>query len=38
MVGRSVVPVTPDNGQSSWIATVGIQYLSAARRRTSREQ
>jgi hypothetical protein len=35
MAGRSVVPVTPTNGQPSWIATLGLQFLSGRKRRTS---
>ena len=35
MAGRSVVPVTPANGQPSWIAYLGIQFLSSSSRRRS---
>ena len=33
MAGRSVVAVTPSNGQPSWIAYVGLQFLSDRQRR-----
>jgi len=35
MAGRSLVSVTPTNGQPSWIASVGVQLLSGKRRRHS---
>lgn len=35
MVGRSLVAVTPTNGQPSWIAAVGIQVLTGKHRRNS---
>ena len=35
MGGRSFLAATPTNGQPSWIAYVGIQFLSAKRRRRS---
>jgi serine/threonine protein kinase len=35
MVGRSLVTVTPTNGQPSWIASVGFQILTGKRRRSS---
>jgi hypothetical protein len=35
MSGRSLVTATPTNGQPSWIAYVGIQFLSAKHRRRS---
>ena len=35
MAGRSLVSVTPTNGQPSWIASVGVQILSGKRRRHS---
>jgi hypothetical protein len=33
MAGRSLVSATPFNGQPSWIAYVGLQYLSDRQRR-----
>jgi len=35
MGGRSFVTVTPNNGQPSWIASVGLQILTGKRRRSS---
>jgi hypothetical protein len=35
MAGRSLVTVTPTNGQPSWIATVGFQILTGRHRRSS---
>jgi hypothetical protein len=35
MVGRSLVTVTPANGQPSWIASVGFQILTGKHRRNS---
>jgi hypothetical protein len=35
MAGRSLVTVTPTNGQPSWIASVGFQILTGKRRRNS---
>jgi hypothetical protein len=35
MAGRSLVTVTPTNGQPSWIGTVGFQFLTGKRRRSS---
>jgi hypothetical protein len=35
MAGRSLVAPSATNGQPSWVAYVGIQYLSAAHRRRS---
>ena len=35
MVGRSLVPATPTNGQPSWIASVGVQVLTGKHRRNS---
>lgn len=35
MAGRSLVRVTPANGQPQWIAYVGIQFLSSSSRRSS---
>jgi hypothetical protein len=35
MVGRSLVTVTPANGQPSWIAYVGVQFLVGAKRHSS---
>ncbi len=35
MVGRSLVTVTPTNGQPSWIASTGFQILTGKRRRNS---
>ena len=35
MVGRSLIAASPTNGQPSWIAYVGIQFLSALQRRHS---
>jgi hypothetical protein len=34
-VGRSIVPVNATNGQPSWIAQAGIQFLIGARRHSS---
>src|ERR1019366_5094065 len=38
MVGRSLVPVTPTNGQPSWIASIGLQFVTSRRRRNSRSE
>jgi len=35
MVGRSLVPVTQTNGQPSWIASVGLQFVTSHKRRHS---
>jgi hypothetical protein len=35
MVGRSLVPVTQTNGQPSWIASLGLQFVTSRRRRHS---
>jgi hypothetical protein len=35
MAGRSLVTVTPTNGQPTWIASVGFQILTGKRRRNS---
>jgi hypothetical protein len=35
MVGTSVVPVTQISGQPSWIASLGLQFLTSGRRRHS---
>ena len=35
MVGRSLVTVTRTNGQPSWIASVGLQFLTSHKRRHS---
>ncbi len=35
MAGRSLVTVTPTNGQPSWIASLGFQILTGKRRRNS---
>jgi hypothetical protein len=35
MAGRSLVAVTPANGQPGWIASVGFQILTGKRRRNS---
>jgi hypothetical protein len=35
MVGRSLVPVTLTNGQPSWIASVGLQFVTSRKRRRS---
>jgi hypothetical protein len=35
MGGRSLVTVTPTNGQPSWIASVGLQILTGKTRRSS---
>lgn len=35
MAGRSLVTVTPINGQPSWIASVGLQFVTSRRRRHS---
>jgi hypothetical protein len=35
MAGRSLVVVTPTNGQPSWIASMGFQILTGKRRRNS---
>jgi hypothetical protein len=35
MVGRSLVPVTKTNGQPSWIATLGLQFVTSRKRRHS---
>ena len=35
MVGRSLVTVTRTNGQPSWIASVGIQFVTSHKRRYS---
>ena len=35
MFGRSLIAASPTNGQPSWIAYLGIQFLSARRRRHS---
>jgi hypothetical protein len=35
MAGRNFIAASPTNGQPSWIAYVGIQFLSARRRRHS---
>ncbi len=37
MVGHGLVSATRDNGQPTWIAYVGIQFLSDKRRRHSTE-
>ena len=34
-VGRSIVPVNATNGQPSWIAQAGVQFLIGARRHSS---
>ena len=34
-VGRSIVPVTAANGQPSWVAQAGVQFLIGARRHSS---
>ena len=34
-VGRSIVPVTATNGQPSWVAQAGVQFLVGARRHSS---
>ena len=34
-VGRSLVPVTATNGQPSWVAQAGVQFLIGARRHSS---
>ncbi len=38
MVGRSLVPVTRTNGQPSWIASLGLQFLTGRRRRHSNDE
>ncbi|HLW79770.1 MAG TPA: hypothetical protein VKU44_09255 [Terriglobia bacterium] len=35
MVGRSLVHVTPTNGQPSWIASLGLQFVTSRKRRNS---
>jgi hypothetical protein len=35
MVGRSLVPVNRTNGQPSWIASLGLQFVTSRRRRRS---
>jgi hypothetical protein len=35
MVGRSLLPVTPTNGQPSWIASLGLQFVTSRKRRNS---
>jgi hypothetical protein len=35
MAGRSLIQTSPTNGQPSWIAYIGIQFLSAKQRRHS---
>jgi hypothetical protein len=35
MVGRSLVTITPVNGQPTWIASVGLQILTGKSRRSS---
>jgi hypothetical protein len=35
MAGRSLVTVTPTNGQPTWIGSVGFQFLTGKRRRSS---
>jgi hypothetical protein len=35
MAGRSLVTVTPANGQPSWITSVGLQIVTGKRRRSS---
>jgi len=37
MVGRSLAPVTQTNGQPSWIASLGLQFVTSHRRRHSSE-
>jgi hypothetical protein len=38
MAGRSLVTVTPTNGQPSWIASVGVQILTGKKRRSSSDE
>jgi hypothetical protein len=35
MVGRSLLPVTPTNSQPSWIASLGLQFVTSHKRRNS---
>jgi hypothetical protein len=35
MAGRSLVTVTQTNGQPTWIASLGLQFLTSRRRRRS---
>ncbi len=35
MVGRAFLPVTPTNGQPSWIAYTGLQFLVGSKRHSS---
>jgi hypothetical protein len=35
MAGTSVMPVTRTNGQPTWIATIGLQFLTSHKRRHS---
>jgi hypothetical protein len=35
MAGRSLVPATQANGQPSWIATLGLQFVTSRKRRNS---
>jgi hypothetical protein len=37
MAGRSLVPVTQINGQPSWIASIGLQFVTSHQRRRSRD-
>lgn len=37
MAGRSLLPVTPTNGQPTWIASIGLQFVTSHQRRRSRD-